>query len=62
LGCQIGVVEIRTIAELQHAFQMVSENRPDAIINLSSPIFGTNPTMLAKALQGARPADRTYGI
>ena len=99
LNVKLQVVEVRAIAELQHAFATASEGKPDAIVILSSPIFGTNAkliadltiehhvptatlfseiaragslmsygpnllgtfvqtgTMLAKVLQGARPAD-----
>jgi putative ABC transport system substrate-binding protein len=47
LNVKLEVVEIRAISELQHAFQKASEHRPDAIIILSSPIFGTNPRLIA---------------
>lgn len=99
LNVKLEVMEIRAIAELENVFAAASERRPDAIVILSSPIFGTNPqqiadltlayhvptatlfseivragglmsygpnllgtfrqtgTMIAKVLQGARPAD-----
>jgi putative ABC transport system substrate-binding protein len=41
------VVEIRAIAELRHVFETAGERRPDAIVMLSSPIFGTNPKLIA---------------
>jgi hypothetical protein len=41
------VVEIRAIAELQLVFQKAGKHKPDAIIILSSPIFGTNPKLTA---------------
>jgi putative tryptophan/tyrosine transport system substrate-binding protein len=47
LNVKLEVVEIRAIAELQRAFQIASEHRPGAIIILSSPIFGTNPKLIA---------------
>jgi putative ABC transport system substrate-binding protein len=48
LHVKLEVVEIRTITELQHAFQTASAARPDAIVILSSPIFGTNPGLIAE--------------
>jgi putative tryptophan/tyrosine transport system substrate-binding protein len=47
LNVKLDVVEIRAIIELQLAFQKAGERRPDAIIILSSPIFGTNPKLIA---------------
>lgn len=47
LNVKLDVVEIRAITELQRVFQTASEHRPDAIIILSSPIFGTNPRLIA---------------
>jgi putative ABC transport system substrate-binding protein len=47
LNVNLEVVEIHAITELQRAFQIASEHRPDAIIILSSPIFGTNPKLIA---------------
>jgi len=47
LNVKLDVLEIRAITELQRVFQTASELRPDAIIILSSPIFGTNPKMIA---------------
>jgi putative ABC transport system substrate-binding protein len=42
------VVEIRAIAELQHVFEAAAGRRPDAVIILSSPIFGTEPGLIAQ--------------
>ena len=47
LNVKLEVLEIRAIIELQRAFQIAAEHRPDAIIILSSPIFGTNPKLIA---------------
>lgn len=47
LNVKLEVVEIRAIAELQNAFRVAAQHRPDAIIILSSPIFGTNPGLIA---------------
>ena len=48
LGVKLQVVEIRAIAELQSAFATAGAGRPDAIVILSSPIFGTNPGLIAE--------------
>lgn len=47
LNVKLDVVEIRAIVELERAFDIISEQRPDAILILSSPIFGTNPKLVA---------------
>ena len=47
LNVKLDVVEIRAFAELRRAFQIAAEHRPDAIIILSSPIFGANPKLIA---------------
>jgi putative ABC transport system substrate-binding protein len=48
LNVTLDVVEIRAFTELAHGFDAASEQRPDAIIILSSPIFGTNPKLVAE--------------
>lgn len=48
LNVKLEVVEIRAIAELPRVFEAASEHRPDAIIMLSSPIFGTRPDLIAE--------------
>jgi putative tryptophan/tyrosine transport system substrate-binding protein len=47
LNVKLEVVEVAAIAELQSAFKKVDERRPDAVVILSSPIFGTNPKLIA---------------
>jgi putative tryptophan/tyrosine transport system substrate-binding protein len=47
LNVKLQVVEVRAIAELQRAFTTASEGKPDAIVILSSPIFGTNAKLIA---------------
>ena len=47
LNVKLQVVEVRAIAGLQHAFTTASEGKPDAIVILSSPIFGTNAQLIA---------------
>jgi putative tryptophan/tyrosine transport system substrate-binding protein len=48
LNVKLEVIEIRAIAEVEHGFQTASTRRPDAIIILSSPVFGTNPKFIAE--------------
>ena len=47
LNVKLGVVEVRAITELRAAFATASASNPDAIVILSSPIFGTNPKLIA---------------
>lgn len=47
LNIKLEVVEVRAITELQTAFATAGASKPDAIIILSSPIFGTNPKLIA---------------
>lgn len=47
LKVELEVVEVGAFAELQRGFKAASERRPDAIVILSSPIFGTNPKQIA---------------
>jgi putative ABC transport system substrate-binding protein len=48
LKVKLEVVEIRAIADLERVFETAGERRPDAILILSSPIFGTNPKLIAE--------------
>ena len=48
LNVKLTVVEISAIDELERVFQTAGEKRPDAIIILSSPIFGTKPERIAE--------------
>jgi putative ABC transport system substrate-binding protein len=48
LKVRISVVEVPAIAELQHAFSKADELNPEAVVILSSPIFGTNPKLIAE--------------
>jgi putative tryptophan/tyrosine transport system substrate-binding protein len=47
LKLAISVVEVPSIAELQRAFAKADEFHPEAVVVLSSPIFGTNPKLIA---------------
>lgn len=48
LNVKLEVIEIRAIAEIKPGFQTASARRPDAIVILSSPIFGTDPKVIAE--------------
>jgi putative ABC transport system substrate-binding protein len=49
--------EVRALSELGRVFAAVAEQRPDAVVILSSPIFGTNPALIADtALQHRLPS------
>lgn len=48
LNVRLSVMEVRAFAELEGVFQAVGQQRPDAIVILSSPIFGTNPRVIAE--------------
>ncbi len=47
LDVGLQVVEVPAIASLQSAFAKAAELKPDAVVLLSSPIFGTNPKLIA---------------
>ena len=47
LNIKLDVVEVRALGEVQAAFQAAEAKRPDAVVILSSPIFGTNPKLIA---------------
>jgi len=48
LNVKLEVMEVRAVVELARAFDKADERRPDAIVMLSSPIFGTNPELVAE--------------
>jgi putative ABC transport system substrate-binding protein len=41
------VVEVKALAGMEQAFAAAAEKRPDAVVLLPSPLFGTNPRLLA---------------
>src|SRR5262249_18268408 len=45
---QLDVIEIRAIADIKPGFQAAGVRRPDAIVILSSPLFGTDPKLIAE--------------
>jgi putative tryptophan/tyrosine transport system substrate-binding protein len=47
LGGKLTKVEVGALAELEPAFRLIGEDRPDAVLILSSPLFGTNPQLMA---------------
>ena len=48
LNVKLEVIEIRAIAEMKLGFQTSGARRPDATVILSSPIFGTDPKLIAE--------------
>jgi putative ABC transport system substrate-binding protein len=48
LGVKVEVREIASLGEFDTAFRAAAERRPDAVLVLSSPLFGTNPDKLAE--------------
>jgi putative tryptophan/tyrosine transport system substrate-binding protein len=48
LNVQEQVVEVRAMTGLERAFDAAAEQRPDAAVILSSPVFGTNPKLVAE--------------
>jgi putative ABC transport system substrate-binding protein len=58
LNIKLVVVEIRAIAELKRVFETAAERRPDAIVILSSPIFGTTPQLIAELTLAPSYSDR----
>lgn len=50
LNVRLDVMEVRNVAELEQAFATATtgDRRPDAIVILSSPIFGTKPELVAE--------------
>jgi putative ABC transport system substrate-binding protein len=48
LNVKLEVVEIHAFAEMEPGFQAASARRPDAIVILSSPLFGTDPKLIAE--------------
>ncbi|SKA15567.1 putative ABC transport system substrate-binding protein [Enhydrobacter aerosaccus] len=47
LRVRLDVVDVRAIAELRHAFEIAAGHKPDAVIVLASPLFGTEPKLIA---------------
>jgi putative ABC transport system substrate-binding protein len=48
LGATVEVREIGSLAEFDAAFRGAADQHPDAVLILSSPLFGTNPSRLAE--------------
>jgi putative tryptophan/tyrosine transport system substrate-binding protein len=48
LGVKLTVIEVRALPEFDAAFQSAAAEHPDAVLILSSPLFGTNPDKLAE--------------
>jgi ABC-type uncharacterized transport system substrate-binding protein len=48
LGVNLDLIDVQSLTEFDAAFASARERRPDAILILSSPLFGTNPDRLAE--------------
>jgi putative ABC transport system substrate-binding protein len=48
LGVQLEVMDVGSLTEFETVFRAVSERHPDALLILSSPLFGTNPGRVAE--------------
>jgi putative ABC transport system substrate-binding protein len=48
LGVHLEIMEVGSLAEFDAVFRAVSERHPDALLILSSPLFGTNPGRVAE--------------
>jgi len=59
LGVALTVLEVPSIAALQEAFARAADLKPDAVVLLSSPIFGTNPKRIAELALSHRIAVAT---
>ena len=47
LRIQLSIIEVRAAADLDGAFAAAAQRAPDALLMLSSPLFGTNPKRTA---------------
>lgn len=54
LSLQQELIEVRSVAQLDTAFARAREIEPDAIIMLASPIFGTDPKLIARLARESR--------
>jgi putative ABC transport system substrate-binding protein len=48
LGVKLETIDVRSLEEFDGAFRAAAERHPEAVIILSSPLFGTNPGRLAE--------------
>jgi putative ABC transport system substrate-binding protein len=54
LHVKLEVLEVRGAANLDDSFRTASEKRADAVLMLSSPVFGSNPERIAGLTLGLR--------
>lgn len=54
LSLQQELIEVRSVGQLDAAFARAREIEPDAIIMLASPIFGTDPKLIARLARESR--------
>lgn len=59
LNVDVRVLEVPSTAALEGAFAKAQELRPEAVVLLSSPIFGTNPKLIADLALSRRLAIAT---
>ena len=59
LGVDLQVIEVAEIAKMQAAFAQAAALKPEAVVVLSSPIFGTNPRAIAELALSHRIAIAT---
>ena len=48
MGVKVEVMEARSLPEFETVFQSIADRKPDALLILSSPLFGTNPDKIAE--------------
>jgi putative ABC transport system substrate-binding protein len=48
LGIKLTLVDVRSLPEFDAAFRSAAAEHPDAVLILSSPLFGTNPDKVAE--------------
>ncbi len=61
LGLQLQVLQVRSPAEFEEAFRSARRGRAGGLLALSSPVFGTNPKLVADlAVQNSLPAIMLY--
>jgi putative ABC transport system substrate-binding protein len=48
LNVKLEIADTPTVADVERVFRTADQHRPDAIVILSSPIFGTNPKLIAE--------------
>jgi putative ABC transport system substrate-binding protein len=47
MGVKVEVMEVRSVPDFEAVFKAIADRKPDALLILSSPLFGTNPDKVA---------------